>query len=175
MLTANPWVAYVSIVTPLLSAYYLLVGFIFYRHDLKAKISRWKSPTIKPTDFSFRSIQIENEYLEDPDRFNSEPITPTVNEQEGHESEAPWENEGMMQQLEELSLHLKQAIEEAHNKEYSKEEFILLTQMTFKEYPAIYGTPFQLSVNHLIEAELAKYGFIHLNSDDRLRMWNQVD
>ncbi|TDE18067.1 hypothetical protein [Dyadobacter psychrotolerans] len=175
MLTANPWVAYVSIVTPLLSVYYLLVGFTYYRHDLKARISRWKSPPVQATGFSFKPKQAENEYLEDPVRFDSEPITPTVNAQEGIESQEPWENEGMMQQLEALSLHLKQAIEEAHNKQYSKEEVILLTQMTFKEYPAIYGTPFQLSVNHLIEAELAKYGSIHLNSEDRLRMWNQVD
>jgi hypothetical protein len=175
MLTANPWVAYVSLITPLLSAYYLLVGFIFYRHDLKTRIASWKSPPVKTNDFSFKPIQVENEYVEDPDRFNSGLTTPTVNEQDGNESEEPWENEGMMQQLEELSLHLKQAIEEAYEKQYSKDEFILLVQMTFKEYPVLYGTPFQLSVNHLIEAELAKYGSIHLNSEDRLRMWNQVD
>lgn len=175
MLTANPWVAYVSIVTPLLSAYYLLVGFIFYRHDLKTRISRWRSPPVKTTDFSVKPIQVEKKYSEKPIKVKSELNIPQAFEEEDIESEQPWENEGMMQQLEELSLHLKQAIEEAHNKEYSKEEFILLTQMTFKEYPAIYGTPFQLSVNHLIEGELAKYGSIHLNSEDRLRIWNQVD
>lgn len=175
MLTAHPWVAYVSLVAPLLAAYYMLVGFIFYRHDLKARISGWKSPPIKTNDFSFKPIQVENEYVEDPGRFNSELIIPSVNELEDSESEEPWKNEGMMQQLEELSAHLKLAIEEAHEKQYSKEELILLMQMTFKEYPVLYGTPFQLSINHLIEAELAKYGSIHLNSEDRLRMWNQVD
>ena len=175
MLTANPWVAYVSFVTPLLSAYYLLVGFIFYRHGLKTRISRWRSPPVKTSDLSFRPIQVENEYSEEPIKLNSELNIPQAYQEEDVESEQPWQNEGMMQQLEELSLHLKHAIEEAHNKEYSKEEFILLTQMTFKEYPVLYGTPFQLSVNHLIEAELAKYGSIHLSSEDRLRIWNQVD
>ncbi|SEJ69714.1 hypothetical protein SAMN04487995_6003 [Dyadobacter koreensis] len=175
MSTANPWVAYVSFVTSLLSAYYLLVGFIFYRHDLKTRILRWRSPPVKTSDLYFRPIQVENQYSEEPNQLNSELKIPQAYQKEDIESEQTWENEGMMQQLEELSLHLKQAIEEAHNKQYNKDEFVLLTQMTFKEYPAIYGTPFQLSVNRLIEAELAKYGSIHLSSEDRLRMWNQVD
>lgn len=175
MLTANPWVVYVSFVTPLLTAYYLLIGFIFYRHDLKARISRSKSPAAKGADFQFQPLRPEAEISEETGSFQPEHIIAHTDQYEYSPSEQPWENEGMMQQLEELSIHLKEAIQEAHSKAYSKEEFILLTQMTFKEYPAIYGTPFQLSVNDLIEAELAKYGSIHLNSEDRLRMWNQVD
>jgi hypothetical protein len=175
MLTANPWVAFLTLTIPLLAAYYLLVGFIFYRHDLKARISRWKTPPARAADLPVQPLKTEATILEEPGRFQTEHILSNTDEYEDTPSEKPWENEGMMQQLEQLSTHLKEAIEEAQSKEYSKEEFILLAQMTFKEYPAIYGTPFQLSVNHLIEAELAKYGSIHLNSEDRLRMWNQAD
>ncbi|MEO6684696.1 MAG: hypothetical protein ABIN24_01980 [Dyadobacter sp.] len=175
MLTANPWVSYVSLIIPFLAAYYAAVGLIFYRHDLKARISNWKSPPTRDSDVAFKPLQVEAEYLNEPGKQGIESIIPRAYEAQEAESEEPWENEGMMQQLEALSIHIKQAVQEAHLKEYSKEEFILLAQMTFKEYPAIYGTPFQLSVNHLIEAECAKYGSIHLNSEDRKRMWNQVD
>lgn len=175
MFTTNPWVAYVSIVGPLLAGYYLLVGFIFYRHNLKARITNWKSPPIGASGKYFKTNNVEDGYFQEPDSLNSKELTPnTDNGYEGG-SEASWENEGMMQQLEEVSIHLKQAIQEAHEKQYSKQEFILLAQMTLKEYPAIYGTPFQLSINHLIEAECSKYGSIHLDSEDRKRMWNQVD
>lgn len=175
MFTTNPWVAYVAIVGPLLAGYYLLIGLIFYRHNLKARIATWKSPPIRASGKYFESNHDQDEYLQEPDSLNSKDLTPNPNNGYEAESEASWENEGMMQQLEEVSIHLKQAIQEAHEKQYSKQEFILLAQMTLREYPAIYGTPFQLSINHLIEAECAKYGSIHLDSGDRKRMWNQVD
>jgi len=70
-----------------------------------------------------------------------------------------------------LSLYLKQAIAHAHQGGYSKEELILLFQMTLKEYDAIYGKPFQLSINDLIDTELEKYGSIRLSSQDRISMW----
>ena len=175
MLTANPWVTYLSLVTPLLTAYYLLVGFIFYRHDLKARISRWKSPPATAADLPSRPMKPEAPVIEGTDDLQADHFIPMVSEEQDRSSDEPWQNEGLMQQLEELSMHIKQAVEEVQSKAYSKEEFILLAQMTFKEYPALYGTPFQLSVNHLIESELAKYGSIHLSSEDRLRMWHQVD
>lgn len=171
MFTANPWVVYVSFLTPLLSMYYLAVGFIFYRHDLKARIYAWRSPAPQASDWQPQQIP-------DPQTQTSagqDGASPAAGGQQTEVSDEPWQNEDMLIRLEELSLHLKQAIQQAHASGYSKEEFILLFQMTFKEYDTIYGTPFQLSVNHLIEAELEKYGSIRLSSEDRFRIWNQVD
>ncbi|MCF0055198.1 hypothetical protein [Dyadobacter sp. CY356] len=169
MLTANPWVAYVSIVGPLLAGYYLLVGLIFYRQELKASIFKSKSAPGKPAARDAKARPAELESFQEPGIQNAEL------DADQDQQEESWENEPMMQQLEELSVQIKNAIEEAHDKDYSKEEFVLLAQMTLREYPAIYGTPFQLSVNQLIEAELAKYGSIHLESEDRMRIWNQED
>jgi hypothetical protein len=171
MFTANPWVVYASVVTPLLSAYYLAVGFIFYRHDLKARIASWKNPPVGAMDPELKSEQIEEQVK--PDTLQHDPAE--ITDQENDEAQEPFRDEVMMSKVEELSIHLKDAIKQAHHSGYSKEEFILLFQMTFKEYQAIYGTPFQLSINNLIEAELEKYGSIHLSSEDRVRMWNQVD
>ncbi|REA58156.1 hypothetical protein DSL64_21350 [Dyadobacter luteus] len=171
MLTANPWVVYASVVTPLLSAYYLAVGFIFYRHDLKAKIASWKNPPVRAADPELKPEQTKEHVTAD----TAEDDLAEIIEQDEDEVQEPFGDEVMMSKVEELSFHLKDAIKQAHHSGYNKEEFILLFQMTFKEYDAIYGTPFQLSVNNLIEAELEKYGSIHLSSEDRVRMWNQVD
>jgi hypothetical protein len=175
MLTANPWVVYFSVITPLLAAYYLLVGFIFYRHDLKSRISRWKSPPIRAVAFPSGNVHREDLLTQDHSKAAPELTANHANQEDQDQSQQPWENEVMMQQLEELSIHLKQAIEEAHDKDYNKEELVLLVQMILKEYPTIYGTPFQLSVNDMIETECAKYGSIHLDGEDRRRMWNQAD
>ena len=171
MLTTNPWLLYASIVGPLLTGYYLIIGFVYYRQDLKSRILKWRSPPaaaqVKPVQaekVQAEQMQAEENYI--PESFEAE-------EPDTDQPEAVWENETMMQQLEDLSIHLKQAIQEANQKQYSKEELILLLQLTLREYPALYGTPFQLSVNNLIEAECAKYGSIHLSSADRMRIWDQ--
>ncbi|MBE9462077.1 hypothetical protein ACFP1I_12635 [Dyadobacter subterraneus] len=175
MFTTNPWVTYISVAGPLLAGYYLLIGIIFYRHSLKARVHSWRSPPVSVSEFT-QAGQAEDHSQKRSQQPESELTGLNEYQQEDdYPLEASWENEPMMLQLEELSLHLKQTIREVYEKDYDKEEFILLTQMTLKEYPAIYGTPFQLSINHLIEAELEKYGSIHLDSEDRMRIWNQAD
>ncbi|MCE7044062.1 hypothetical protein [Dyadobacter sp. CY312] len=173
MFTTNPWVVYVSFLTPLLSLYYLAVGFIYYRQDLKARFRAWSSPGLAAADFHAKHVQ--NQYSQSRDTTDHDDITGPDSSQQAEASEEALQNQEVIRGYHELSLHLKQAIQHAHQGGYSKEELILLFQMTFKEYDVIYGTPFQLSVNDLIDWELEKYGSIHLNSEDRMRMWNQVD
>ena len=175
MLTTNPWLLYASIVGPLLTGYYLIIGFVYYRQDLKSRIIKWKSPPAASHAKPVQAEKVQAEPMLDEQNYQQEdaPESFDAEEPDADQSEAIWENEAMMQQLEDLSVHLKQAIQEAHQKQYSKEELILLLQLTLREYPALYGTPFQLSVNNLIEAECAKYGSIHLSSADRMRIWDQ--
>ncbi|WP_285544350.1 hypothetical protein [Dyadobacter frigoris] len=110
-------------VAPLLADYYLLIGFIFYRHNLKDKLSNWKSPPITAADAYVKPKKSENEYLQEPGKPSSELTAFSANDQDDDESQAARENETMMWQLEELPIHLKQAAEEAHEKQYTKEEF----------------------------------------------------
>lgn len=173
MFTANPWVVYVSFLTPLLSLYYLAMGFIYYRQDLKARILAWRSTGLPAAGVPAKPEQ--SQYSQSRNDTGHDDTTGRASLQQDEALEEALQNDDMIRGRRELSLQLKQAIEHAHQSGYSKEELILLFQMTFKEYDAIYATPFKLSVNDLIDAELEKYGSIHLNSEDRMRMWNQVD
>jgi hypothetical protein len=174
MFTANPWVAYVSIVSPLLAIYYLLIGLRYYRQDIKVRILHWRSPPVKAQGIPLTQPPDEEYFgTEEPDVSNTPETGPA--QITGHEPELVWENEEMMQQLEKLSVDLKQTISDAHQKSYNKEDLILLLQMTVREYNAIYGTPFQLSINTLIDAECERYGSINLNSEDRIRVWDQEE
>ena len=64
MLTNNPWVTYLSLVTLLLTANDLLVDFSFYHHDLAARISPWKSPAATVANFQFQQVKPEAGILE---------------------------------------------------------------------------------------------------------------
>lgn len=164
MFTTNPWTLYASVIGPLLAGYYLFVGIRFYREDIREKITRWRSPS--------KRIASLPEQKHKPTPAN--PIE-TYTDYDQDENEPVWENEQMMRQLEGLSVHLKESIEQAHQRDYNKQELILLLQMTLKEYPALAGTPFQLSINNLVDAECAKYGSIHLRGEDKMVIWSQVE
>ncbi|TKT86006.1 hypothetical protein [Dyadobacter frigoris] len=174
MFTSNPWGDYVTILAPLIAGYYLFIGLRFYGRDLKAKIARKRidsasgprpqqgldvpDPPI-PSSLSAEQGETVVSSLEDNDKSDQKP--------------AAWQNEELFDQVERLAAHLKEAIEEAHEKEYGKQDFILLLQMTLKEYPALQGAPFQTAINNLIETECAKYGSIHLREEDKVVIWKQ--
>ncbi|WP_159477685.1 hypothetical protein [Dyadobacter sp. 3J3] len=176
MFTSNPWGDYFTMLAPLIAGYYLFIGIRFYGRDLKAKIAGRRNNSGKPQSQQ-RSMDIP-----DPPAFT----TQTADQQEyeytklaktDDESEkepASWQNEELFDQVERLAGHLKEAIEEAHEKEYGKQDFILLLQMTLKEYPALRGAPFQTAINNLIETECAKYGSIHLREEDKVLIWKQL-
>lgn len=175
MFTSNPWGDYITILAPLIAGYYLFIGLRFYGRDLKAKIARNRIDSASrprpqrdfdvpdpPVPSSLAAEQRETvvSSLEDNDNSDQKP--------------AAWQNEELFDQVERLAAHLKEAIEEAHEKEYGKQDLILLLQMTLKEYPALREAPFQTAINNLIETECAKYGSIHLREEDKVVIWKQV-
>ena len=177
MSTNNPWILYVSVVGPLLIGYYLFVGVRFYWEDIRSKIRGWQNssnrmpaqlkgpqqPQLQPeTDFQNESLYI-TDLNADQQNVHQE------------ESEPVWQNEALMQQMEELSVHLRQAVEQVHQHNEGAEQLVALLQTLLTQYPALRGTPFQLSVNTLVEAECAKYGSIHLRGEDKMQIWSQVD
>ena len=69
---------------------------------------------------------------------------------------------------------LKDAISDAASKNYNKEEFTFLLQLTLKEYPALKGSPFQDAINNLIASECDKHSFIRLSAVELGMLWNEV-
>ena len=176
MFTSNPWGDYFMILAPLIAGYYLFIGIRFYGRDLKAKLSGQRNESSRIPGPQ-RNVDIPDPPVFDPPiKGHQEHEDTIVPETEGDSDQQPaaWQNEELFDQVEQLAAHLKESIEEAHEKEYGKQDFILLLQMTLKDYPALRGAPFQTAINNLIETECAKYGSIHLRDEDKVAIWKQV-
>jgi len=176
MFTSNPWGDYFTILAPLIAGYYLFIGLRFYGRDLKAKIAGRRNESGR-SQSQQRSIDIPDPPVFAPqtaDQQDYEAGKLPETEDDPEQEPASWQNEELFDLVEQLAAHLKEAIEEAHEKEYGKQDFILLLQMTLKEYPALRGAPFQTAINNLIETECAKYGSIHLREEDKVVIWKQV-
>ena len=180
MFSSNPWGAYITILAPLLAGYYLFVGLRFYARDLKARMSQKGNPTASQRDLSQQDFDTPDPpagtLMPDPSPTIQTPVVQTNQPVKDDDAEqlAHWQNEELFDQVEQLAAHLKGAIEEAYEKDYSTQDLVLLLQMTLKEYSALVGTSFQTAINNLIETECAKYGPIHLREEDLATVWKQV-
>ena len=73
-----------------------------------------------------------------------------------------------------LMAHLASEIKESHQKNYSKEDLVLMLEMILKDYRILKGTAFQMAVNNCIETECARYGSIHLSEGETIEVWRKV-
>ena len=162
MFTNISWTNYIIFVVLLLAAWYIIIGLKFYFRDLQNILSG-------KTNLAFRGIH--KEYSSD----KSEEIK-ISGPSEFHRKSFPNEEETdkLFQEAEELTSKLKDAISDAASKNYNKEEFTFLLQLTLKEYPALKGSPFQVAINNLIASECDKHSFIRLSAVELGMLWNEV-
>ncbi|GAB2793358.1 hypothetical protein GCM10027275_42850 [Rhabdobacter roseus] len=159
------WSGYLKLVIPLLVGYYGLIVYWFYRQELKVfwAGTRGRAPTDAGT--AAPPVPTEGAGVE-----NGPVIASSLAAAPGGDP-----REETLLQVEELAAYLRQAIAEAHEKAYDRQELILLIELTLKEYPGLVGTSFRHAINHLIETECAKYGRIHLEAEVVAQMWEQVN
>ena len=174
MFTTSPWAVYVYVAGPVITGYYLFVASRFYRREIKAKISSRRSLRVKPAEPRKETnqpvAQSEPEQI-DYAQMAAEPIS-------GPKKIFPpvslWKNRVLSGQQQSLTEHLTYLIQEAHEKDYDKQELILLLQMTIRDFLDFEGTQFQSAINECIGTECAKYGYIHLGEEDKAAIWNKV-
>ena len=162
MFTNISWTNYIIFVVLLLAAWYIIIGLKFYFHDLQNILSG-------KTKLAFRGVHKEYSSNKAEEIINSEPA-------EFDRKSLPNEEETgyLFQHAEELSSKLKDAISDAASKNYNKEEFTFLLQLTLKEYRALKGSPFQVAINNLIASECDKNSFIRLSAVELGMLWNEV-
>lgn len=83
------------------------------------------------------------------------------------------ETDDTLQQVQELTARLKEAIEQGVNKNYIKEEFILSLRSILKKYYFLKGSPFLVLLDSMIASECEKYGYIQLSAEERVMLWNE--
>ena len=155
----SPWTTYAAVLSPLTLGYYIFIGYKFYRQDLRSAFSGKQNRPVKKIQRPAPSISVMPE----------EQIEQQEVEQEA--TEAPLPDEETYQKVMGLTAHLRDAIEEAHEKQYNKTDLAVLLQMLLKDYSYLKNTPFRVSVNNQIEAECAKYGSMLLNEDEVEALW----
>ena len=84
------------------------------------------------------------------------------------------DTDSLYHEVENLTRKLKETIADASSKNYHREEFIFLLQLTLKEYPHLKGSPYQVAINNLIISECEKYGSLHLSAEEQVMLWKEV-
>lgn len=162
MFTNISWTNYIIVVILLLVIWYIIIGLKFYFRDLQNILSG-------KTKLVFRGVHKEYSSHKSEEITNSEPLE---FDRKSFPNEEKTNN--LFQEAEELTSKLKDAISDAASKNYNKEEFTFLLQLTLKEYPALKGLPFQVAINNLIASECDKHSFIRLSAAGLGMLWNEV-
>ncbi len=160
MVKESPWQYYAVAIVSIIALYYLWVAWKFYQQEIKEAIKFGRPRRRQAVDPPLDELDSDEE---------------SIDEKIEAEGELPaWQNEQLFADVEKLAEHLIVEIEEAHRKDYTRQDLIQMLQIILKEYPTLKGTPFQIAVNNRIEAECAKYGSIHLSEGDKREVWSMV-
>lgn len=159
MFTNISWTTYITFVALLLTVWYLIIGLRFYFSDLQILLSGKRK-----TDAQIEGKELRFTQNDDQLADNQKAPTNLSKEQTNH----------LFEEVETLSAKLKDAVSDASSKNYNKEEFSFLLQLTLKEYPELKGSPFQVPINNLIESECEKQGFIRLSAVELEMLWVEV-
>ena len=159
----SPWTTYAAVLSLLTLGYYIFIGYKFYRQDLRSAFSGKQNRPVKKIQRPAPSISVMPE-----EQIEQLEVEQEV-EQEATEASLP--DEETYQKVMALTSHLRDAIEEANQKQYNKTDLAVLLQMLLKDYSYLKDTPFRVSVNNQIEAECAKYGSMLLSEDEIEELW----
>lgn len=158
MSISNPWTVYTVALAAIILIYYTFVGWKYYRRELR---SLFKGKTKNRIESSSVGDRVKPSESAEPDPVPSDGT-----------GQAATHDEALFSQVQALNEYLVTEIEEAHQKDYNKQDLIQMLQMILKEYGVLKGTPFQHKVNRRIDAECAKYGQMHLAEDDKDQLWS---
>ncbi len=161
------WAKCLGFVVFLIIVYYLLIVVKFYSFKIRQIIfgkrklfTGFTSPLTATYGDKILTLQAHQSQAELFPRHKN--YTPPVQE-----------TNNIYQQVGELTARLKEAIAVAIDKEYVKREFILSLLSILKKYHFLKGSPFLVAINNLIASECKKYGYLHLNAEERVILWNE--
>lgn len=155
MSTLELWKIYLILLGFVLAVYYLVIVIRYYKTEIYQLGRRLSTSEIKSY--------------------------PAQHSKEQHPKvKAPGETERgdnlheLTQQVETLCNSLTSSLKEAAEKEYPREDLLLLLRMTLKEYPGFSAQPFRSLVERLIHSECERYGFVPLHVVERDEIWKEA-
>jgi hypothetical protein len=142
MFNTISWQAYWTFLVIVLSAYYLLVLFIYYRSDLKAS---FLSKTF--TRSGVQSFIVDNSEFEAPSAETAEGIVYTC--------------------MDEINSFFA----EAKKRKWNKNEMIYSLQSILKKYPAITTSGYKQSVSNVLLNQCEHICNLHLSAEELSHVW----
>ncbi len=167
MLNTISWADYIKIITILLFVYYLFIGIKFYAFELRQLLKgkgKLSATLIAPT----KTIPQNEEPVQTVQEIQHE-LFPSLLKSEPQQKD----NEDNYQQVQELTVSLKENIAQAASQNYIKDEFIFSLQQLLKQYSFLKASPFLGPINNLIASECEKYGYLQLSAEERVQLWNE--
>ena len=145
--------------------YYLFIAIKIYSGEIRSLLPA-KLKLTNP--FSNTRLELQEDDEETGYNKNTEPELTSSQSDESHLLQ---DTEYVFQQVEELTIRLKETIMQASEKKYVRQEFIFSLKVLIKNYHFLNGTPFPKTINHLIASECEKYGLIPLSDDEHMNLW----
>ncbi len=155
MSTLSPWKTYLILLGLVSAVYYTVILLRFYRKEL---LLTWHR--LSGTERGFQAERL-------PVKRESPNALPEI---KGTEQNL----EVLTGQVEGLCTTLTSSLKEAAQKEYTRQDLLLLLRITLKEYPGFSTQPFRSLVERLILSECERYGFVPLHVVEREEMWKEV-
>ena len=156
MLHAISWTHYLSGITLLTLIYYAFVAVRYYSNDLRHRLSG----NLSKNHFASSGLAANGSEDVRTDTDQTDTLIDT--------------SEDAFQKAEELIAWLKDIIHEASQKQYSKVEFMASLSAVLANYADLKKTAVQSAINELIKTESEKLGFLTLNEDELVKVWNEV-
>ncbi len=155
MSTLELWKIYLILLGFVLAVYYLVIVIRYYKKEIYQLGRRLSTSEIK----GYPAQHQKEQYTKD--RMPGE----RESEDSLHE---------LTQQVEKICNALTSSLKEAAEKEYPREDLLLLLRMTLKEYPGFSVQPFRSLIERLIESECERYGFVPLHVVERDEIWKEA-
>ncbi len=155
MSTLSPWKTYLILLGLVSAVYYTVILLRFYRKEL---LLTWYRLSGTGQGFQPGKQPVKRESLNPLPEIKGADQNLKV----------------LTGQVERLCTTLTSSLQEAAQKEYTRQDLLLLLRITLKEYPGFSAQPFRSLIERLILSECERYGFVPLNVVEREEMWKEV-
>lgn len=155
MSTLELWKIYLILLGSVLAVYYLVIVVRYYKKEIYQLGGRLSASETK------------SYWAKQPKEQRPKSVVSGERESENSLNK-------LTQQVDKLCSALTSSLKEAAEKEYPREDLLLLLRMTLKEYPGFSAQPFRGLIERLIHSECERYGFVPLHVVERDEIWKEA-
>lgn len=156
MLHLTSWTNFLLGITIMTAGYYILYVAIYYSQNIKDWLSRNSKPQ---NQFASSTTSKTDATIESKSN-----MTETLIET----------SDDSFQKAEELITWLKEALDEAAQKKYSKAELMSSVSAILANYSELKNSAIQSAINELIHSESISHGLVILSEYEMKKLWDEV-